>query len=117
LRDLIASFGQNMITVPSETTHVWVKFDRDHACCDPVDACLSRWGLLFAAEQRHTCDVVGLGRCCSSNRKRMRHWEEVLPEAVMLNAYYENVIDDVQGQTRRLIAHGVVPRVLQGTRS
>ncbi len=29
LRDLIASFGQNIITVLSETTHVEVKFDRD----------------------------------------------------------------------------------------
>ena len=58
LRDLIASFGQNIVTVPSETTHVWVKFDRDHACRDPVDTCLSCCGLLFAAEQRHTCDLA-----------------------------------------------------------
>jgi hypothetical protein len=29
LRHLIASFGRNMITVRSETTHVWVKFDGD----------------------------------------------------------------------------------------
>ncbi len=35
----------------------------------------------------------------------------------MLNACYENVIDDIQGHARRLIAHGVVRRVLQGTRS
>jgi hypothetical protein len=47
----------------------------------------------------------------------MRHWEEVLPEAVMLNARYEDVIDDIQGHARRFIAHGVVRRVLQGVRS
>jgi hypothetical protein len=75
--------------------------------------------LLFAAEQRHTCDLAGRGRYCSSNPKRMRHWGEVLPEAVMLNACYEyeDVIHDIQGQPRRLIAHGVVRRALQGTRS
>jgi hypothetical protein len=73
--------------------------------------------LLFADEQRHTCDLAGLGRYCSSYLKLMRYWEEVLPEAVMLNACYENVIDDIQGQARRLIAHGVFRRVLQGTRS
>jgi hypothetical protein len=74
-------------------------------------------GLLFADEQRHTCDLAVVGRYRSSNPKRLRHWEEVLPEAVMVNACYENVIDDVQGHACRLIAHGVVRRVLQGTRS
>jgi len=73
--------------------------------------------LLFADAQRHTCDLAGLGRDGSSNPKLMRHWEEVLPEAVMLNACCENVIDDIQGHARQLIAHGVVRRVLQGTRS
>jgi hypothetical protein len=71
--------------------------------------------LLFAAEQRHTCDLAGLGRYCSSYPKLMRYWEEILPEAVMLNACYEDVTDDIQRQARRLIAHGVVRRVLQGT--
>lgn len=33
-RDMIASFGQNIITVPSETTHVQVKFDRDQKIRD-----------------------------------------------------------------------------------
>jgi hypothetical protein len=73
--------------------------------------------LLFADAQRHTCDLAGLGRDCSSNPKLMRHWEEVLPEAVMLNACCENIFDDIKGHARRLIAHGVVRRVLQGTRS
>jgi hypothetical protein len=73
--------------------------------------------LAVADPQRHTCDLAGLGRDCSSNPKLMRHWEEVLPEAVMLNACYENVIDDIQGHAPRLVAHGVVRRVLQGVRS
>jgi hypothetical protein len=73
--------------------------------------------LLFADEQRRTCDLAGLGRYSSSYEKLMRYWEEVLPEAVMLNACYEDVIDDIQGDARRLIAHGVVRRALQGTRS
>jgi hypothetical protein len=73
--------------------------------------------LLFADARRHSCDLAGLGRYCSSNPKLMRHCEEVLPEAVMLNARYEDVIDDIQGHARRFIAHGVVPRVLKGVRS
>jgi hypothetical protein len=53
--------------------------------------------LLFAAEQRHTCDLAGLGRYCSSYPQLMPYWEEILPEAVMLNTCYEDVIDDIQG--------------------
>jgi hypothetical protein len=78
---------------------------------------LSCCGLLFADAQRHTCDLAGLGRYCSRNPRLRCYWEEVLPEAVMLNACHEDVIDDIQGQARRLIAHGVVRRVLQDTRS
>src|ERR1700681_1871783 len=63
------------------------------------------------------CDLAGLGRYYSSNTKLLRHGEEVLPEAVMLNACYEDVIDDIQGHARRFIAHGVVLRVLKGVRS
>jgi hypothetical protein len=88
------------------------------ACRDPVDTCLSCFGLLFADEQPHTCDLAGLGRIIySSYPKPMRHWEEVLPEGVMLNERYEDVVDDIQGQARRLIAHGAVRSVLHSTRS
>jgi hypothetical protein len=38
-------------------------------------------------------------------------------ELVMLNARYEDVIDDIRGQARRLIAHHAVRRILQSTRS
>jgi hypothetical protein len=35
----------------------------------------------------------------------MRHWEEVLPDGVMLDVRYEDVVDDIEGQARRVIAH------------
>ena len=120
LRDLIASFGQNIVTVPSETTHVWVKFDRDHACRDPVDTCLSCCGLRTSTHTpmtlRDSAVITAAARNHDSYPKLTRHLEKVLPEGVMLSACYEDVIDDIQGQARRLIVHGVV-RVLQSTRS
>jgi hypothetical protein len=73
--------------------------------------------LLFADEQPHIRDLAGPGCYHSSYPKLMRHLEEILPEGVMLNARYEDVVDDIQGQSRRPIAHGVVRRVLQSTRS
>ena len=76
-----------------------------HARRDPVDSCLSCFGLLFSDEQSHTYDLAELGRYYSAYARLMRHWEEVLPEGVMLDVRYEDVVDDIEGQARRIIAH------------
>jgi tetratricopeptide (TPR) repeat protein len=76
-----------------------------HARRDPVDNCLSCFELLFAEELSHTYDLAELGRYYSAYAGLMRHWEEVLPEDVMLDVRYEDVVDDIEGQARRIIAH------------
>jgi hypothetical protein len=35
----------------------------------------------------------------------MAHWNEVLPPNVMLDVQYEELVADVEGQSRRMIAH------------
>jgi hypothetical protein len=35
----------------------------------------------------------------------MQHWRNVLPNGVMLEVQYEQVVDDLEGQARRLVAH------------
>jgi hypothetical protein len=35
----------------------------------------------------------------------MAHWRAVLPKGVMLELAYEDVVDDLEGQTRALLAH------------
>ena len=35
----------------------------------------------------------------------MAHWREVLPAGVMLDVQYEDVVSDLEGQARRIIAH------------
>src|SRR5205814_8100818 len=76
-----------------------------HARRDPVDCCLSCFGLLFSDDLPHTYDLAELGRYYSGYARLMRHWEEVLPEGVMLDVDYEDVVDDIEGQARRIIAH------------
>jgi hypothetical protein len=76
-----------------------------HARRDPIDSCLSCFGLLFADEQSHTYDLAELGRYYRAYAGLMRHWEEVLPDGVMLDVRYEDVVDDIEGQARRVIAH------------
>jgi tetratricopeptide (TPR) repeat protein len=76
-----------------------------HARRDPVDSCLSCFGLLFAEELSYTYDLAELGRYYRAYERLMRHWREVLPEGVMLDVQYEDVVDDIEGQARRIIAH------------
>jgi tetratricopeptide (TPR) repeat protein len=76
-----------------------------HARRDPIDTCLSCFSLLFADEQPHTYDLAELGRYYRAYDRLMRHWRQVLPEGVMLEVRYEDVVDDIEGQGRRLLAH------------
>jgi tetratricopeptide (TPR) repeat protein len=76
-----------------------------HACRDPVDACLSSFSLLFGSDQPYTYDLAELGRYYRAYERLMRHWQRVLPEGVMLDVRYEDVVADLEGQARRLIAH------------
>jgi hypothetical protein len=35
----------------------------------------------------------------------MEHWRQVLPEGVMLDVHYEDLVGDLEGQARRIAAH------------
>jgi hypothetical protein len=35
----------------------------------------------------------------------MAHWRGVLPKDVMLEVQYEDVVEDIEAQTRRILAH------------
>jgi len=76
-----------------------------HACRDPVDTCLSSFSLLFGDDQPYTYDLAELGRYYQAYETLMRHWRAVLPEGVMLDVRYEDVVANLERQARRLIAH------------
>jgi tetratricopeptide (TPR) repeat protein len=76
-----------------------------HARRDPVDTCLSCFSLLFASEHPYAYDLGELGRYYRSYQALMAHWRRVLPDGVMLEVRYEDVVDDLEGQGRRILAH------------
>jgi len=39
----------------------------------------------------------------------MAHWRSVLPAGAMLDVVYENVVDDLEGEVRRLLDHCGLP--------
>jgi Flp pilus assembly protein TadD len=80
-----------------------------HAVRDPVDTCASCFSTLFAAGQNHTYDLAELGRYYRRYQALMRHWHSVLPPGRILNVRYEDVVADLEGQSRRILAHCGLP--------
>jgi tetratricopeptide (TPR) repeat protein len=76
-----------------------------HVARDPVDTCLSCFTKLFAEEHNYTYDLGELGRFYRHYRALMAHWHRVLPPGRILDVRYEDVVDDLEGQARRIIAH------------
>jgi hypothetical protein len=75
-----------------------------HTIRDPVDTCISCFSKLFSAEQNHTYDLSELGRYYKRYERLIAHWHHVLPAGCILDVRYEDVVADVEGQARRLIA-------------
>ena len=76
-----------------------------HTVRDPVDTCLSCFSKLFAEEQNHTYDLAELGRYCRAYQALMAHWHRVLPPGRILDVRYQDIVDDLEGTARRIVAH------------
>ena len=77
-----------------------------HTCRDPVDTCLSIFSTLFwAGSQPYSYDLGELGRYYRAYEKTMAHWHDVLPAGTILDVHYEAIVDDVEREARRIIAH------------
>ena len=75
-----------------------------HLRRDPVDTCFSAFSKLFPNAQPHTNDLAELGRYYRGYDALMTHWRSVLPDGVMLEMHYEEVVGDIAAQARRLVA-------------
>ncbi|MBR0846285.1 tetratricopeptide repeat protein [Bradyrhizobium diazoefficiens] len=76
-----------------------------HTIRDPVDTCVSCFSKLFTAEQNHTYDLAELGRYYLRYQRLMAHWRHVLPPGRILDVSYEDVVADLEGNARRIVAH------------
>ncbi len=74
----------------------------------PLDTCLSCYRQLFARGQPFTYDLTELGEYYLEYEKMMAHWREALPGRV-LDVQYEEVVADLEGQTRRLLGFCGLP--------
>lgn len=76
-----------------------------HTRRDPADTCLSCFSKLFAEGAEYSYDLGELGRYYRGYNKLIDHWRRVLPAGAMLEVSYEELIDDLQGQVKRLLEY------------
>ncbi|WP_206950965.1 tetratricopeptide repeat-containing sulfotransferase family protein [Trinickia acidisoli] len=74
-----------------------------HARRNAVDTCLSCYTKLFGGDQRFTYNQTELGQFYGYYRKLMAHWCGVLSPDRFIEIDYESVVDDLEGEARRLI--------------
>ena len=75
---------------------------------DPMDCCFSGFKQLFAEGQEFTYGLTEVGRYYSDYVGLMEHWDNVLPGKV-LRVQHEDVLDDLEGQTRRMLDYLGLP--------
>jgi tetratricopeptide (TPR) repeat protein len=76
-----------------------------HARRNPLDTCFSCFSLLFSGNQPYAYDLGELGRYYRAYDRLMTHWRSVLPEGVMIEVNYEDLVGDLETHARRIIAH------------
>ncbi len=76
-----------------------------HTMRDPLDTCVSCYSKLFTAGQDFSYDLGETGRYYRAYAGLMEHWRSVLAPGAMLEVAYEDVVNDLEGQARRLIEY------------
>ncbi|HEY1784554.1 MAG TPA: sulfotransferase, partial [Pirellulales bacterium] len=74
-----------------------------HTMRDPVETCVSCFSRLFPSGQPFSYDLAELGRYYRWYHELMAHWRGVLPAGAMLDVSYEDVVERLEEQARRLI--------------
>jgi len=75
-----------------------------HCRRDPVDTCLSCYAMKFSRGQPFAYDLRDLALYYRAYHALMAHWRACLPADRFTEVRYEEVVDDLEGQARRLIA-------------
>jgi hypothetical protein len=75
-----------------------------HVVRNPVDTCVSCFSVHFSQAQPFTFDLAELGRYYRHYQALMAHWHDVLPSGRIVDVHYEDLVDDLDGVARRIVA-------------
>jgi tetratricopeptide (TPR) repeat protein len=70
---------------------------------EPVACCFSNLKQLFAQGQEFTYSVEDIARYYRTYLELMRHWNLALPRGRILRILHEDVVDDLEGNVRRML--------------
>lgn len=73
-----------------------------------LDCCFSGFKQLFAEGQEFTYDLADIGRYYRDYVELMAHWQQLYPGEI-LQVQYEQVVDDIDGQVRRILDYCGLP--------
>jgi tetratricopeptide (TPR) repeat protein len=76
---------------------------------NPLDTCLSIYFQGFSAAHPYATDFGDLAHYYHEYRRLMAHWRAVLPRAALLEVRYEDLVNDPEGWSRRMLAHIGLP--------
>ena len=76
-----------------------------HVTRDPRDVGLSCFSTRFTAGLEYAYDLAEFARYWRACDSLMAHWRQVLPAGRVLEIAYEDLVADLDGAVRRLIAH------------
>lgn len=80
-----------------------------HTVRNPLDTCVSCFSIMFRDRVNYSYDLGELGRYYTRYRRLMAHWHRILPPGRILDVQYEDVVADLEGQARRILAHCGLP--------
>jgi len=75
---------------------------------EPMACCFSNLKQLFASGQEFTYGTEEIARYYRTYLELMRHWDRVLPGRI-LRVYHEDVVDDLEGNVRRMLEFCELP--------
>jgi predicted Zn-dependent protease len=75
---------------------------------DPISCCFSNLKQLYAQGQEFSYSIEDIARYYRTYLDLMRHWDEALPGRI-LRVHHEDVVDDLEGSVRRVLAHCGLP--------
>ena len=76
---------------------------------NPMDCCWSGFKQLFAEGQEFTYSLEDIGHYYRGYVDLMDHWDRVLPEGRILRVQHEDVLEDLEGQVRRILDYCGLP--------
>ncbi|BAF71296.1 tetratricopeptide repeat-containing sulfotransferase family protein [Sulfurovum sp. NBC37-1] len=76
-----------------------------HARRHPVETCLSAYRIHFAEGHYWADDLRTMGRYYRLYTELMAYWKSVLPQGTILDVRYEDMVGDLEGESKKIAGH------------